>query len=139
MALSLVKPVRKVKPASPSGSRFDGYLLAWTGALSFCGGLVGLAVSPAFEVVVPRGLILAWGAGCTLAALLAPLLSRPGVVAPASGPFSWIEFKRKEAEVSFLEDSNHGSFLVAPLSEGEILSCLAPRRFPAAPRSAGGA
>jgi hypothetical protein len=53
------------------------YLLAWTVPLGFCAGLVGLAVSSAFEVVVPRGLILAYGGGCVLVALVAPLLSLP--------------------------------------------------------------
>jgi hypothetical protein len=54
-----------------------GYLLAWTVPIVFCAGLVGLAVSSLLEVAVPRWLILAHGIGCFLAALLAPLLTRP--------------------------------------------------------------
>jgi hypothetical protein len=46
-------------------------------ALAYCSGLVGLAVSPAFEVGVPRWFILAYGGSCALAALVAPLLNRP--------------------------------------------------------------
>jgi hypothetical protein len=56
--------------------RLAGYL-ACTVPVAFCSGLVGLAVSPLFEVAVPRWLILAYGGGCTLVALLAPLLTRP--------------------------------------------------------------
>jgi hypothetical protein len=58
-------------------SGLAGYLLAWAAALAYCSGLVGLAVSPAFEVGVPRWFILACGGGCALAALVAPLLNRP--------------------------------------------------------------
>ena len=54
-----------------------GYLLAGTVPLAFCSGLVGLAVSPLFEVAVPRWLILAHGIDCFLLALLAVLLTRP--------------------------------------------------------------
>ena len=53
------------------------YLLTWTVPLGFCAGLFGLAVFPAFEVVVPRWLILGHGVGCVLVALVAPLLSLP--------------------------------------------------------------
>jgi hypothetical protein len=53
------------------------YLLAWAAPPGFCSGLIGLAVSPAFEVVVPRWLILAYGGGWVLVALVAPLLSLP--------------------------------------------------------------
>jgi hypothetical protein len=53
------------------------YLLAWTVPLGFCSGLFGLAVSSAFEVVVPRWLILAYGGGCVLGTLVTPLLSLP--------------------------------------------------------------
>ena len=59
------------------GHELVGAFLAWTATLSFCGGLFGLAVSPAFEVAVPRWFILAHGGCCALLALLAPLLSRP--------------------------------------------------------------
>jgi hypothetical protein len=58
-------------------SRPAGYLLAGTVPLVFCSGLVGLAVSSSFEVAVPRWLILAYGLGCALLAVLALLLSRP--------------------------------------------------------------
>ena len=53
------------------------YLLTWTVPLGFCAGLFGLAVCSAFEVVVPRWLILAHGVGCVLVALVVPLLSLP--------------------------------------------------------------
>jgi hypothetical protein len=53
------------------------YLLAWAAPLSFCAGLVALAVLPSFGVAVPRGFILVHGAHCTLLALLALLLRRP--------------------------------------------------------------
>jgi hypothetical protein len=53
------------------------YLLTWTVPLGFCAGLFGLAVSSAFEVVVPRWLILGHGVACVLVALVAPLLSWP--------------------------------------------------------------
>ena len=67
----------------PELGRLGSYLLAWTAALSFCGGLFGLAVSSAFEVAVPRWFILAYGVGC---ALLALLLSRPWQQRPTSTP-----------------------------------------------------
>ena len=57
--------------------RLTGYLLACTVPMAFCSGLVGLAVSPLFEVAVPRWLILAHGIDCILLALLAVLLTRP--------------------------------------------------------------
>jgi hypothetical protein len=53
-----------------------GYLLTWTAAVAFGSGLVGLAVSPLFEVTVPRWLILAHGIDCILVTLLALLLNR---------------------------------------------------------------
>jgi hypothetical protein len=62
----------------------DGYLMAWAAALSFCGGLFGLAVSPALEVAVPRWFILAYAAGCAVLAPLALLLSRPWQQRPTS-------------------------------------------------------
>jgi hypothetical protein len=61
---------------APKGGGPAGYLLAWTAALAFCAGLVGLAVSSPFEVAVPRWLILAHGAACVLTALLALWLTR---------------------------------------------------------------
>src|SRR5262249_38306946 len=61
----------------PGRGGLGGYLLAWTVPLSFCSGLCGLAVSPAFEVAVPRWSILGYGAACALLALLAPLLRGP--------------------------------------------------------------
>ena len=63
-------------PPTESG-RLAGYLLAWTVPVAFCSGLVGLAVSPLFEVAVPGWLILAHGIDCVLVALLALLLARP--------------------------------------------------------------
>jgi hypothetical protein len=45
-------------------------------ALSFCGGLVGLAVLPPSGVALPRGVIAAYGLGSTLLALPAVLLSQ---------------------------------------------------------------
>ena len=71
----LVKPVR----AGPGG-----YLFAWTAALSFGWGLCVLAVSPAFEVVVPPWVILAYGAASALLALSAPVLDRPSLWRPRS-------------------------------------------------------
>jgi hypothetical protein len=65
----------------PGRGGLSGYLLAWTAALWFCSGLVGLAVAPSLGVAVPRWLILVNGVGCALLALLAPLLGRR-VVAP---------------------------------------------------------
>jgi hypothetical protein len=62
---------------APEAGELAGYLLAGTAPLAFCSGLVGLAVSPAFEVALPRWLILASGVGCALLAVMAPLLSRP--------------------------------------------------------------
>jgi hypothetical protein len=63
--------------ARPVRAGWTAYLLGWTASLSFCGGLFGLAVSPALEVAVPRWFILAYGIGCPLLALLAVLLRRP--------------------------------------------------------------
>jgi hypothetical protein len=68
----------------PELSGLNSCLLAWTAALSVIGGLIGLAVSPAFEVAVPRWFILAYGVGCALQALLALLLSRPWQQRPTS-------------------------------------------------------
>jgi hypothetical protein len=45
-------------------------------APTFCSGLFALAVLPYHGVAVPRWLILAYGLGCVLMALAAPLLSR---------------------------------------------------------------
>jgi hypothetical protein len=53
-------------------------------SVSFCAGLIGLAVSPAFAVAVPRWVILAYGGCCALVALLAPLWSRSWQQRPAS-------------------------------------------------------
>jgi hypothetical protein len=44
---------------------------------AFCAGLLALAVLPPLGVAVPRWLILAYGAGCALLALLAVRLSGP--------------------------------------------------------------
>jgi hypothetical protein len=62
-----------------------GYLLAWTGALLFCAGLLGLAVLPSFGLAIPKGLILTWGVSCALLALLSPLLGNSRQQIP-SGP-----------------------------------------------------
>jgi hypothetical protein len=62
---------------APEAGELAGYLLAGTAALAFCCELLGLAVSSPFDVAVPRWLILAYGVGCALLAVLAPLLSRP--------------------------------------------------------------
>jgi formyltetrahydrofolate deformylase len=59
----------------PSREGLGSYLLAWSVPLSFCSGLLGLAVLSPF--VAPRWFVLAYGAGCTLVAVLALLLSRP--------------------------------------------------------------
>jgi hypothetical protein len=64
-------------PLRPEWSRQAVYLLAWTVPLGFCAGLFALAISPAFEVVIPRWLVLAHGGSCVLVALVAPLLSLP--------------------------------------------------------------
>jgi hypothetical protein len=64
-------------PPRPERDGLALYLLAWTVPLGFCAGLFALAVSSAFEVVVPRWLILAHGVGCVLVALVALLLSLP--------------------------------------------------------------
>jgi Formyl transferase len=61
----------------PGRGGLGSYLLAWTVPLSFCSGLLGLAVLARFGVAVPRWFALAYGAGCTVVALLALLLSRP--------------------------------------------------------------
>jgi hypothetical protein len=61
----------------PRWGALEGYLLAWTAALSFSGGLFVLAVLPPLGVEVTRAFILASGLGCVLLALLALLLSRP--------------------------------------------------------------
>jgi hypothetical protein len=45
--------------------------------VGLCSGRFGLAISPAFEVMVPRWLILTHGLGCALVALVAPFLSLP--------------------------------------------------------------
>jgi hypothetical protein len=65
-----------------------GYLLAWTGPLSFCAGLFVLALLPPLGVAVPRWLILAHGVGSALLMLLALRLSRPWrqLQAPAHQP-----------------------------------------------------
>jgi hypothetical protein len=59
----------------PSREGLGSYLLAWSVPLSFCSGLLGLAVLSPF--VAPRWFVLAYGAGCALVAVLALLLSRP--------------------------------------------------------------
>ena len=82
-------------PPEPKGP--EGFLLAWTAALSFCSGLFGLAVLPLFHLEAPRWLILAYGVSCALQALLALLLSRPrrrpgrrkGVDAASDGAATW--------------------------------------------------
>jgi hypothetical protein len=63
--------------SSHGRGRLGGYLLAWTVPLSFCAGLLGLAVSAQFAVAVPRWFILAYGAGCAVVTLRALLLCRP--------------------------------------------------------------
>ena len=62
--------------AEPQRSAFGGILFAWMAPLSFCAGLCSLAVSSAFEVVVPRWFLLAYGSSSVVLALLAPVLSR---------------------------------------------------------------
>jgi hypothetical protein len=77
---------------APDAGELAGYLLAWTTLLAFCSGLVGLAVSSQFEVSVPRWLILAYGVGCALLAVLALVLSRPWQQHQPSagqGPCAW--------------------------------------------------
>jgi hypothetical protein len=66
-------------------SELSGYLLAWAVPLWFCLGLVGLAVSPWLGVAVPRWLILIWGAGCALLALLAGAAQQPSRPGRPSG------------------------------------------------------
>jgi folate-dependent phosphoribosylglycinamide formyltransferase PurN len=61
----------------PGRGGLGSYLLAWTVPLSFCFGLLGLAVLSPFGAEVPRWFVLAYGAGCALVALLALLLSWP--------------------------------------------------------------
>jgi hypothetical protein len=61
----------------PEPSGLSGFVLAGTVPLWFCSGLVGLAVAPPLGVAVPRWLILAYGVGCALLALLALLVSQP--------------------------------------------------------------
>jgi hypothetical protein len=89
----------------PGRSGLIGFLLASTVPLWFCAGLVGLAVAPSLGAPVPRWLILAYGVGCVLLALLALLVSQPraqgaleqlvpGAVAlfpPVQGPCRTIE------------------------------------------------
>jgi formyltetrahydrofolate deformylase len=72
-------PLRLERPFSlpPGRGGLGGYLLAWTVPLSFCSGLLGLAVLARFAGGVPRWFVLAYGAGCAAVALLALLLSRP--------------------------------------------------------------
>jgi formyltetrahydrofolate deformylase len=72
-------PPRLEAPFSlpPVRGGLGSYLLAWTVPLSFCSGLLGLAVSAQFAVAVPRWFILAYGAGCAVVSLLALLLCRP--------------------------------------------------------------
>jgi formyltetrahydrofolate deformylase len=72
-------PLRLEGPFSlPPGRGGPGsHLLAWTVPLSFCAGLLGLAVLARFGVAVPRWFILAYGGGCAVVALLALLLCRP--------------------------------------------------------------
>jgi hypothetical protein len=59
----------------PEWGALAGAVLACAVPLAFCSGLIGLAVSSRFEV--PRWLILVYGVGCVLLALLALSLSRP--------------------------------------------------------------
>jgi hypothetical protein len=55
-----------------------GPLLACSAALAFCSGLIGLAASSLREEApAPLWLILVYGGGCVLSALLAALLSGP--------------------------------------------------------------
>jgi hypothetical protein len=73
--------IARSQPATLAASGVDsgagGYGLAWLAALGFCLGLVGLAVLPAWGVVVPRWFVCAGGAGWALLTLLAMFRSRP--------------------------------------------------------------
>jgi hypothetical protein len=111
-------------PAELGG--LGSHLLAWTAALSFCGGLLGLAVSPAFEVAVPRSFILAYGVGCALQALLALLLSRPRQQRPNS--------TRQDHDLLMGEGPMAFRAAAAKASMAHF-SCMAPKR--AAVRPAG--
>jgi hypothetical protein len=71
-------PRQEVLTRSTDGYALAGYLLAWAVPVVFCSGLVGLAVSPLCEATPPRWLIVTHGLGCSLLALLATLLGRPG-------------------------------------------------------------
>jgi hypothetical protein len=62
--------------APPEQGGLGGPLLACAVALSFCGGLVALAVLPPAGVTLSRGVIVAYGFGSTLLALPAVLLSQ---------------------------------------------------------------
>jgi hypothetical protein len=70
-------------PSSQHGPLADAHepsrrgedLLGCLVSLSFCAGLIGLAVSPAFALAVPRWFIFTYGITCSLLALLAPLSS----------------------------------------------------------------
>jgi hypothetical protein len=62
----------------PDRGDLAGLLLACLVGLAFCSGLIALAVLPSQGVAVPRWVILAYGFGCVLLALAAPLLSRRG-------------------------------------------------------------
>jgi hypothetical protein len=82
-----VRRTSSLEVSLPLRSEWSGlaiYLLAWTVPLGFCSGLLGLGVSSAFEVVIPRWLILAHGGGCVLVALVAPLLSLPWQSCPTT-------------------------------------------------------
>jgi hypothetical protein len=74
LTADLVVGRRHIVEPEPFG--LGGYLVAWTARLSFCWGLCGLAVSPAFEVLGPRWFIVAHGTAFVLMALVAPILGR---------------------------------------------------------------
>src|SRR5262245_6513791 len=79
-AVRLVQPTRGLEVARarpPEPGSWWAYLLALAVPVAFCGGLLQLALLPALGVTVPRWLILAYGVGCILLALLAILLSPP--------------------------------------------------------------
>jgi hypothetical protein len=61
----------------PAWARLVGFVLACLVLPAFCLGLIALAVLPSLEIAVPRWLILVYGAGCVLLAVLAVLLRGP--------------------------------------------------------------
>jgi hypothetical protein len=88
---------RSFWPDGPSSGppRLVGYWLVWASALSYCVGLFSLAVLPAQGVAVPRWLILAYGIGCALVAVLGTLLSPGGLTRETGGLFRLVRRRRR--------------------------------------------